>query len=239
MKLTEAKLKQLIREVMTEGEGAKGISDLPDGVYVSIAQDPEDPDGIIISYVNEEGGDPEGQFGFTGFVAITEPQLAAEYPCMNAYAIGLSGASHGYGPLLYDVAMEVATIKGGGLVSDRTSVSKAAQKVWRHYYYNRDSADGEGGDVEVIQLDNERDYLTYPKGSGREPIAFDNCLQNIAYGTITGLNDTFLDSPLSKLYRKQPDKLKALGKKLRISGIDLPGFGNQEDEETEQKDLTN
>ncbi len=163
-------------------------------MYVSIAQDPEDPDGIIISYVNEEGGNPEGQFGFTGFVAITEPQLAAEYPCMNAYAIGLSGASHGYGPLLYDIAMEVATIKGGGLVSDRTIVSNTekdedgnpvldadgkpvdggALEVWKHYYWKRDSADGEGGDVEVIQLDNEflDDYIIpYPK-VGRENFFF-------------------------------------------------------------------
>jgi hypothetical protein len=245
MKLTEAKLKQLIKEVMTEGEGAKGISDLPDGVYISIAQDPQDSDGIIISYVNEEGGEPEG---FMGFVIIQKPK---DLPCGGALMVSRASASHGYGPLLYDIAMEIATIKGGGLISDRGAVSNTdrdadgnpvlgadgkqvdggALEVWKHYYYKRDSADGEGGDVEVIQLDDPSNILTPPKN--------DNCSQDIARSTITGMYNTWMDSPLSKLYRKQPDKLKALGKKLRISGIDLPGFGNQEDEETEQKNLTN
>lgn len=50
-------------------------------------------------------------------------------------------ASKGYGPLLYDVAIELASNKKYfgdlGLMPDRTSVSKGAERVWKYYYENR------------------------------------------------------------------------------------------------------
>ena len=205
MKLTEAKLKQLIKEVMTEA--AKGIADLPDGVYVSVEKHPMSEDSYTIRYVNEEGVNPRKSHGFRGTIVIEEPNLADEYPCEGAYMISWAVASDGYGPLLYDVAMEVATLIGGGLVSDRTIVSTDAQRVWRYYLKNR-------SDVESSQLDNEEDYFE----NGPE----DDCVQNIARATITGDYDDFTDSPLSKVYRKEPDKLRALGNKLRVVGINLP-----------------
>ena len=120
--------------------------------------------------------------------------------------ISWSAASYGYGPLLYDVAMEVATMFGGGLVSDRTIVSTDAQAVWRYYLKNR-------SDVESSQLDNEDDSFK----NGTE----DDCIQNIARATITGDYDDFTDSPLSKAYKKQPDMLRSLGNKLRVVGFEL------------------
>lgn len=203
MKLTEAKLKQLIREVMTEA--AKGIADLPDGVYVSVEKHPSE-DSYTIRYVNEEGANPKRTHGFRGTIVIEEPNLADEYPCDGAYMISWAVASDGYGPLLYDVAMEVATLIGGGLVSDRTIVSTEAQAVWRYYLKNR-------SDVESSQLDNEDDSFK----NGTE----DDCVQNIARATITGDYDDFTDSPLSKAYKKQPEMLRSLGNKLKTVGINL------------------
>ena len=219
MKLTEAKLKQLIKEVMTEA--AKGIADLPDGVHIYAEKTAE---GYVITYRTDDGKSPRKEFGFKGTVVIEEPQLADEYPCLEALMVSWANATSGYGPLLYDVAMEIATREAGGLVSDRTVVKPPAQKVWRYYLSNRS---GEGGDVTVIQLDNEDDYFE----NGTQ----DDCLQNIARGTITGMYDDFTDSPLSKLYKKQPTTLRALGNKLRVVGFEL----NLGSEETEQKDLTN
>jgi hypothetical protein len=237
MKLTEAKLKQLIKEVMAEGEGAKGPADLPDGVYVSVEKHPSEK-SYSIRYVNEEGKSPGKSHGLKGTIVIEEPQLVDEYPCNGAFMIGWSAASSGFGPLLYDVAMEIATMFGGGLVSDRTIVSTDAQAVWS-YYLNRRTG-RISGDVTATQLDDEDNSLTYPPDDpkGREPINKDNCVQNIARATITGLYDDFTDSPLSKAYKKQPTTLKALGNKLRVVGFEL-NFGNEEGEETEQKDLTN
>ena len=204
MKLTEAKLKQLIKEVMTEA--AKGIADLPDGVYVAVEKHPAEK-SYSIRYVNEEGKSPKKSHGFRGTIVIEEPQLVDEYPCEGAYMISWAAASDGYGPLLYDVAMEVATMFGGGLVSDRTIVSTDAQRVWRYYLKNR-------SDVESSQLDNEDDSFN----NGTE----DDCVQNIARATITGDYDDFTDSPLSKAYKKQPDMMRSLGDKLRVVGINLP-----------------
>lgn len=55
----------------------------------------------------------------------------------NLYTIGLSKATKGYGPKLYDVAMEAITAKGGMLTSDRATVSGDARKVWDFYFNNR------------------------------------------------------------------------------------------------------
>jgi hypothetical protein len=54
-------------------------------------------------------------------------------------------ADHGYGPLLYDIAMEMVYLLGGaGLMPDQTSVSGDAKAVWRKYY--------ERGDIDKAAL---------------------------------------------------------------------------------------
>jgi hypothetical protein len=64
----------------------------------------------------------------------------------NLWTVGLSKATKGYGPKLYDVAMEAVTEQGGMLTSDRALVSKDAQNVWQYYFKNR-------GDVKKTPLD--------------------------------------------------------------------------------------
>jgi len=61
------------------------------------------------------------------------------------YYVGLSKATSGYGPRLYDVVMEAATEKGAMLTSDRSSVSGDAKRVWEYYFKNR-------GDVKKTPL---------------------------------------------------------------------------------------
>ena len=61
------------------------------------------------------------------------------------YYVGLSKATQGYGPRLYDAVMEEATAKGAMLTSDRSSISGAAKKVWEYYFKNR-------GDVKKTPL---------------------------------------------------------------------------------------
>jgi len=54
-------------------------------------------------------------------------------------------AESGYGPLLYDLAMEmVYLLDDGGLMPDRTMVSPEARAVWRKYY--------ERGDIDKAAL---------------------------------------------------------------------------------------
>ena len=218
MKLTEAKLKQLIKEVMTEA--AKGISDLPDGVYVDVEKV---ADSYVIRYVTEDRKSPMKEFGFSGRL-VTGPVKKLE--CLGAFQVEwvtVTPKGEGYAPLLYDIAMELTTLLGansdpptGGLTSDRYSVTDEAQKVWDYYLYNRA---GPGGDVTVIQLDNEKDSF----GDGVQ----NDCIQSIVRSTMTGLNPDFRKSPMSKVYRKQPTTLDALGDKLRLYGFEL-NLGNEE-----------
>jgi TP901 family phage tail tape measure protein len=66
----------------------------------------------------------------------------------DIWTVGLSQASKGYGPKLYDVVMEAVTELGGMLTSDRATVSGAAKSVWDYYFKNR-------GDVKKTPLPRE------------------------------------------------------------------------------------
>jgi hypothetical protein len=47
-------------------------------------------------------------------------------------------ARHGYGPLLYDLLLELAYLSGAsGVVPDRSGVSDEAERVWDHYAERR------------------------------------------------------------------------------------------------------
>jgi len=49
-----------------------------------------------------------------------------------------SRADHGYGPLMYDIALEYAYQLGMYIVPDRSGVSSAASNMWKHYKDKRD-----------------------------------------------------------------------------------------------------
>ena len=89
-------------------------------------------------------GVPEG--APWGEVLIGKLKPNSQGDCSDAYGVDHSDTASGWGPLLYDVAMEWASKNGGGLTSDRGSVSKDAYNVWNYYLRNRP-------DVESTQLD--------------------------------------------------------------------------------------
>ena len=201
MKLTEAKLKQLINEVLEEG--MKTIDDLPEGVFIKIDGDVEDV--IDIYYADKEGRPIKFQNDSMPYGHISmdeEVQMADDFPCLHALMIAYSDAVKGWGPLLYDVAIEVATLRAGGLVSDRSIVSQYAYNVWDKYNSQR-------SDVDKLQLDDEASTLTPDDPD-------DDCLQNISheYEEKTGI--PWNESPLSKLYRKSPTTITALKNSGRL-----------------------
>ena len=216
MNLTEAQIKHLIKEVIKEvleekESKARGIAGLPDGVYVDVEKV---ADSFVIRYVTEDRKSPMKEFGFSGRLKL---RPLKEFECLGAFEVDwvtVTPKGKGYAPLLYDIAMEIATLQGGlkegGLTSGRYSVSDEAQRIWDYYLYNRT---GPGGDVTAIQLDDEKN--TYTK-----PLA-DNCAQRIVRSVMTDLNPEIKGHPLSKVYRKQPVILRALGDKLRLYGFEL------------------
>ncbi len=200
-------LRQYIRGILLN-EGMKTSAMLPDDTVVVIK-----PVRHYIEIYYGKADDPSSKSGTDGvgvLGTITIFPTGRRSPdgyfvglgnCGEAWMVGMAAASDGWGPLLYDVAIEWATQNGGGLISDRGAVSVPAQKVWSYYEQNRD-------DVTAHQLDDLNNSLT--------PEEEDNCDQGIGRRTVTGLYNTWQDSQLSKRYTKSPTTMKALGKKLVI-----------------------
>jgi len=115
--------------------------------------------------------------------------------CKGAYHIGSVNAK-GWGPLLYDIAMEWTTMKGSGLIADRQSQTLEARVVWDYYMKNR------LGEINPVQLDD--------LNNTRTPEEEDNCNQIVA-----GDNWQEPTNPLSKIYTKKPTTIKALGNQIR------------------------
>ena len=115
-------------------------------------------------------------------------------PCLAGSVVSHSEAELGYGPLLYDIAIEAT----GGLMPDREIVSGDARRVWNMYMDNR-------SDVQQSQLDSFTNLLT--------PEEEDNCDQESADDDPATMS--FTNSALSKVYSKHGtpviDRLRELG----------------------------
>jgi len=182
-------------------EGAKTVDDLPDGVEIVVYKT-RGGNYVTIEYA-EVGG---GNRGFSsenspirGDIHITK---MSEPLCGEAWKVAGSRAEEGWGPLLYDLAIEWASKFGGGLIPDRISVSKDARKVWKYYLNNRPY-------VIAHQLDDEDNTLT--------PDDWDNCDQSVAKKSTVPIIGGFLSrdftsksNPMSKRYTKEPDTLRKL-----------------------------
>lgn len=139
----------------------------------------------------------------SGFVEIQRDRTTRHYfgPCSDAWIVAETRAKKGWGPMLYDLAMEWATKNGGGLTPDRVLVSKSARNVWRYYQTQR-------SDVQSHQLDDMDNTLTPPLE--------DNCLQDAARepqgkkGKVLNKKIPFTNSPLSKRWTKQPSLMPLL-----------------------------
>lgn len=210
MKLTEAILKQLINEVLEEG--MKTASELPEDVYVKVFHNGRkvtvafsDKDGNRFRQFDTKTFEENPIWGSVSFLEKDKNK-----PCDQSAVIAITDVADGWGPLLYDIAMEVATMRSNGLAPDRFIVSGPAYKVWDYYLNKRTNTkdnqiDDENNqfDVKSHQLDDEKNTLTSNE--------MDNCGQEAARGDF---GEKWYESPLSKRYTKEPTTIKALGKKL-------------------------
>lgn len=152
-----------------------------------------------------------------GSISFAPPHRKVHGPCDGAYVVELvteTPPSSGWGPLLYDLAIERATeINGGkGLTSDRSEVSLSAERVWANFQFRR-------SDVHPQPLDNLDNFLT--------PAQEDNCKMPPTDDDHGNPDDpdgdhseaSWIDSPLSKRYSKSPQilsRLRSLGLYMRI-----------------------
>lgn len=202
-------LRQYIRQVLLT-EAAKGPADLPDNVVVVINPSRGKEVEIYYGIAGNIFQRPEKKDLVYGSISIYDIQSDQDYgKCGGAMMVGRSYAASGWGPLLYDVAIEWATQNGGGLIADRSTVSDDAESVWGYYMQNR-------SDVTAHQLDDPFNLLT--------PEDEDNCDQEVSggghlmYGGDKDFGKEWVNSSLSKRYTKPPTTMEALGEKLVVLG---------------------
>ena len=191
-------------------EGAKTIEDLLSlkdeefgedlKVYVRMSNNAY-PGGVNFSYasIDVDGevydlGYDDAIMGVVEIVPASHAEEEGRGPCDGAYQVKWATATDGWGPLLYDVAMEYATKYGNGIIADREEVSWEARPVWDYYLYNRKK------DVDNHQLDDLHNTLT-------PEIEVDNCDQKVAgFHPRVPREDRppWPDSALSKRYTKEP-----------------------------------
>ena len=194
-------LREYIRELLKEA--AMGMDALvANDTYITI-----DKDGLTdynVYYSDAKGNPKDSRIHVAwGEVTIMRPDKGTG-PCGEALNVVYAGTASGWGPMLYDVAMELATQVGGGLTPDRSSVSNDAQNVWSYYFNNR-------VDVQSHQLDlKDREVEYYADLNLKKltpDIEEDDCLQSKA---IRAYEDKWDQAPLSKRYTKAPTTLNAL-----------------------------
>jgi len=194
MRITERRLRQLIRETLlveaayTPDRAAEG------GLHFEVEGTRFGRGGYRIIASFKDTGMQVGNLS----MSLPMPDYGN---CLGAYEVSISNTSiSGLGPLLYDIAMELAG--PAGLMSDRKIVSPDAKRVWQYYYDNR-------SDVHHQQLDSKPGTIT-------PDIEEDDCIQGSSIANAKRQpGETWQGSPLSKVYRKRGtptiDRLRQLG----------------------------
>ena len=204
-------LREYVREFLAEA--ARTVEDLPSEDAVVVIE--ERADSFLVYYGREKTptlrarSKGEGMLGSIfkmdlGSVLVVNPQSReTPYgPCGGAWMVASASAKSKWGPMLYDVAMEWATQKYNGLISDRKTVSHDARNIWDYYLSKR-------GDVKAQQLDNKANELT-PSN------VHDDCMQRVitrptqAYGPTNEPEANWVNHSLSKRYTKSPSTINQL-----------------------------
>ena len=138
-------------------EVAKQPEDLPLGVYVTV----EDlmGDGFLVSYTDPSGEQLDREtHPIGGEVEAYVPDKDTG-PCDDALIVRRAFVTKKWGPLLYDLMMELAGPRG--IAMDREMLSRAALSVWNHYLNQRQ-------DVEKVEFQSRCDDIDSPWHSEEE-----------------------------------------------------------------------
>lgn len=149
-------------------EAAMGVEDLEAEDISIVVKD--FGNSALIFYAGPSGNSIDSPV--TGKMQIQEPQE----DCDGAWEVAESEAEGGWGPMLYDVAIEWATMNANGLTSDRDNVSFAARKVWQYYFWNRGDVDSHPVDLDQCEYPDE----VYPEMAD-DPRGDDNIGMTMRY----------------------------------------------------------
>jgi hypothetical protein len=224
-------------------EAARGLKDLQfsgsqPNFRVQIAEG-----GVFVRlYINT----PKG-YKFAGDLSAREcfndSKLLPSYKLFSWHSDLNQSLASGFGPFLYDIAMEIATIKGGYLVS-HALVNRLLQRHVKDIdgdgkpdeldkdFYDRKGSDG--GDP-TDEAENIYKYYYY----NRKDV--ESIMPNVIFGNpaaakynkIEFLSDQSSKQYMYDLYRKQPTNIKQMielnnqGKIVLVNGLNQPIFNYQ------------
>jgi len=152
-------------------ERVRAADEIPDGISVRVDKDKDAASNLWIdvryysearaAWADVQRGDP-----IDGEVTIAR-RMSRVQPCSQAWEVVSSWVTpvrEGWGRILYETAIEIATAAGAGLMADRSILSSDAYATWQ-----RLAADPR---TKRHQLDDEKSTLTPPHD--------DDCYQSIA-----------------------------------------------------------
>ena len=109
---------------------AKGVRDLPPGVFIDRC---DQAGQRVFTFVDATGTATRRPMGFITTVAVDAKGRKSARRAPHAHMVVSVSATQGWGPFLYDLAMESATADGVGLIADRREVSARALPIWDNY----------------------------------------------------------------------------------------------------------
>lgn len=224
-------------KLIPAGRGARSIGDFPPNTYIAIKKNSKKEYIIYYAHIDEDGDlmrtqsyhsdiypdydQAKGSRGTKtfnpgkrpypmGYITVekkTSDEGTKLGKCANAWSIQMIRAAKGWGPLLYDIAMEFLTKDFGGLMADRLTVSTSAAPVWDYYQNKRKDPsiksyqmDDLAGTLKKLSKSKDPSYKQY-----KSLKAGDKCYQD-------SLGPNWVQSPRSKRWTKQPIILNELEK---------------------------
>lgn len=245
--MLKIKFKGLLKETEKRrdysGKVLELVEKLPEGFQVNIE-------------VNSKGTydiynfDYDGPKGDVGMAPLGDNSSGKDPDAYEIVGSQMNDDSRGWGPLFYDIALEIASMESRGLTSDREGVSGEARSVWERYCNNRTDV----AEVEAdVDLGHEFTDKVFKRKSepGLEPTDYiaqitpedpsDDIVQISALkhkgfekffdsvrsdkGSAPKFKE-WSDSPLSRIYRKEgpPVVLKALKDKGAFGTEETPSI---------------
>ena len=188
-------------------EAAMGMDDLPPDTVVVVNERNNSETEIYYSSLSDMGNTDTKPYGR---ILIEAPSPAED--CDGAWNVAYSNADQGWGPMLYDIAIEWATQNANGLMADRSSVEQEAENVWNFYLKNRKDVTAhqvgdENCDQDVAGDDFENSSLS--KRYTKKPTTMDALAKAEKITTENGEPYTYKSSKFKKsiedLYKQQMD----------------------------------
>ena len=141
-------------------EAMKTAADLPEDIVVVVDKQ-NAPNYYKIYYALQQDLRSPLKAG-DGVYGVLSIQLGRDFPYEGNYVVESVKAADGYGPLLYDVALE--TVGKAGLKPDIKSISDDASAVWKFYDTQRDDVQGK-----LLVMDIDQYHTVMPRDRAAKP----------------------------------------------------------------------